>query len=123
MKRFDLTRGLQRIAAAAFLLACCCSFTAHAEQSELRIAKQYGLGYLQMMVMEDQKIIEKNAKGVILISSGFGADSSDRASSVQRMREILRDSRTRVIGPNSLGVMNPLIGLNAMFPSSLTQIS
>jgi NitT/TauT family transport system substrate-binding protein len=33
-----------------------------AEQSELRIAKQYGLAYMQMMVMEDQKIIEKNAK-------------------------------------------------------------
>jgi acetyltransferase len=57
--------------------------------------------------------VEKNAKGVILISSGFGRDGGDRASSVQRMREILRDSRTRVIGPNSLGVMNPLIGLNA----------
>ena len=35
---------------------------ASAEQAELRIAKQYGLGYLQMMVMEDQKIVEKNAR-------------------------------------------------------------
>src|SRR5436309_14026179 len=35
---------------------------ARAEQSELRIAKQYGLGYLQMMVLEDRKIVEKNAK-------------------------------------------------------------
>lgn len=34
---------------------------ARAEQPELRIAKQYGLGYLQMMVMEDQRIVEKNA--------------------------------------------------------------
>ncbi|HZQ62267.1 MAG TPA: ABC transporter substrate-binding protein [Casimicrobiaceae bacterium] len=34
---------------------------AHAEQSELRVAKQYGLGYLQMMVMEDQKLVEKAA--------------------------------------------------------------
>jgi len=34
---------------------------AHAEQAELRIAKQYGLGYLQMMVMEDQKMVEKAA--------------------------------------------------------------
>jgi len=33
----------------------------HAEQNELRVAKQYGLGYLQMMVMEDQRIVEKNA--------------------------------------------------------------
>lgn len=33
-----------------------------AEQNELRIAKQYGLGYLQMMVLEDQKMVEKHAK-------------------------------------------------------------
>src|SRR4051794_17642786 len=46
-------------------VACCINFciaTAQAEQSELRVAKQYGLGYLQMMVLEDQKTIEKNAK-------------------------------------------------------------
>jgi NitT/TauT family transport system substrate-binding protein len=62
MTRFNLTHALQRVAAGAIFLAGCCSFTAHAEQAELRIAKQYGLAYLQMMVMEDQKIIEKNAK-------------------------------------------------------------
>ena len=33
-----------------------------AEPTEIRIAKQYGLGYLQMMVMEDQKMVEKQAK-------------------------------------------------------------
>ena len=36
--------------------------TAAAEQNELRVAKQYGLGYLTLMVMEDQKLIEKRAK-------------------------------------------------------------
>ncbi len=35
---------------------------AWAETGELRIAKQYGLGYLQMMLMEDQKLVEKHAK-------------------------------------------------------------
>ena len=35
---------------------------ARAEVSELRVAKQYGLGYLQMMMMEDQQLIEKHAK-------------------------------------------------------------
>ena len=33
-----------------------------AETKELRVARQYGLGYLQMMVMEDQKLVEKHAK-------------------------------------------------------------
>ncbi len=35
---------------------------AAADQGELRIAKQYGLGYLTLMVMEDQKLVEKLAK-------------------------------------------------------------
>jgi NitT/TauT family transport system substrate-binding protein len=38
------------------------STSAFAEASKLRVAKQYGLGYLQFMVMEDQKLIEKHAK-------------------------------------------------------------
>ncbi len=35
---------------------------AHAEANALRVAKQYGLGYIQLMIMEDQKLIEKYAK-------------------------------------------------------------
>ncbi len=51
---------LQAVALTAALLGL--AGHAAAEQNELRIAKQYGLGYLQMMVMEDQKIVEANAK-------------------------------------------------------------
>ena len=36
--------------------------SAVADQGELRIAKQYGLGYLTLMVMEDRKIVERLAK-------------------------------------------------------------
>ncbi len=49
------------------LFTACLTLPVRAEQSELRVAKQYGLGYLQMMVMEDQKIVEKNAR-----AAGFG---------------------------------------------------
>jgi NitT/TauT family transport system substrate-binding protein len=38
------------------------AWPARAEVSELRVAKQYGLGYLQMMMMEEQGLIEKHAK-------------------------------------------------------------
>ena len=34
---------------------------AHAESDTLRIAKQYGLGYLQLTLMEEQKLVEKHA--------------------------------------------------------------
>ncbi len=47
------------IAAVALLAA---GAAAAGETTELRVAKQYGLRYLQMMVMEDMKLVEKHAK-------------------------------------------------------------
>jgi NitT/TauT family transport system substrate-binding protein len=35
---------------------------AHAEMSEIKVAQQYGIGYLPLMVIEDQNLIEKHAK-------------------------------------------------------------
>ena len=35
---------------------------ARAEMSEIKVAKQYGISYLPLMLMEDQKLIEKYAK-------------------------------------------------------------
>jgi NitT/TauT family transport system substrate-binding protein len=45
-------------ATAAFALAAA---PARAEQAEIRLAKQYGLGYLPLVVLEEQKLIEKRA--------------------------------------------------------------
>ena len=56
--------------------------------------------------------VEKNVRGVLLISSGFGEKGTSNAVAAGEMQAILRGSRTRVIGPNSLGVINPSIGLN-----------
>lgn len=47
------------------LLAGCAllwAAAAHAEVKEVRAAKQYGLGYLQLVLMENQKLVEKHAK-------------------------------------------------------------
>ena len=33
-----------------------------AEMAEINVAQQYGIGYLPLMVMEEQKLIEKHAK-------------------------------------------------------------
>ncbi|MDQ6640800.1 MAG: ABC transporter substrate-binding protein [Pseudomonadota bacterium] len=38
------------------------SAPARAEVSELKVAEQYGISYLPLMIMEDQKLIEKYAK-------------------------------------------------------------
>jgi len=38
------------------------ALTAHAEMAELKVAQQYGISYLPLMIMEEQKLIEKYAK-------------------------------------------------------------
>ena len=48
-----------------FLLAAVIALTstaARAEVSELKVAQQYGVSYLPLLVMQDQKLIEKHAK-------------------------------------------------------------
>jgi NitT/TauT family transport system substrate-binding protein len=50
-----------RILASA-LIAVAVISPAAAEVNELKIGKQYGLPYIQFVIMEDQKLIEKHAK-------------------------------------------------------------
>jgi len=38
------------------------TFSANAEPKELKIAEQYGISYLPLMIMEDQHLVEKHAK-------------------------------------------------------------
>jgi NitT/TauT family transport system substrate-binding protein len=38
------------------------SLASRAEVNELKIAEQYGISYLPLMIMEDQKLVEKHAK-------------------------------------------------------------
>jgi NitT/TauT family transport system substrate-binding protein len=51
-----------------FLLSCivalalAASPAARAELTEIKVAKQYGISYLPLMLMEDGKLIEKHAK-------------------------------------------------------------
>ena len=45
------------LAAAALL-----SLAARGEMAEIKVAQQYGIGYLPLMLMEEQKLIEKHAK-------------------------------------------------------------
>ena len=58
MRRFA---GLAAVAASVIALLSW-QGEARAEAKELRVAKQFGLGYLQFFVMEDQKLVEQQAK-------------------------------------------------------------
>jgi len=53
-------KSVLTFAAAALSLAILPA--AHAEMSEIHVSRQYGISYLPLMIMEDQKLIEKHAK-------------------------------------------------------------
>src|SRR5512140_1731329 len=59
-----MERAMRRITIVllAVLTALALPASAAAETGELRVAKQYGLGYLTLMLMEDQRTIEKQAQ-------------------------------------------------------------
>ncbi|MDR0579449.1 MAG: ABC transporter substrate-binding protein [Campylobacteraceae bacterium] len=67
-----------------FLAALFIGTNLQAKKSELRISKQYGLSYLPLIVLEDKKLIEKNAKSAGLgdikvewVTFGGGATAND----------------------------------------------
>ncbi|MDR2507803.1 MAG: ABC transporter substrate-binding protein [Candidatus Accumulibacter sp.] len=51
-----------KLVSAALSLLVAASGACAAEQTKLRISKQYGLGYLPLVVLEGRKLLEKNAK-------------------------------------------------------------
>jgi NitT/TauT family transport system substrate-binding protein len=58
---------------------------ARAEATSLRLANQFGVGYMQFMVMQDQKMIEKHAK-----AAGLGDISVEWASF--RSSDVMNDA-------------------------------
>ena len=53
---------LQSILAATAFMLLIGTGSSRAEVSELKVAGQYGISYLPLMIMEDQKLVEKHAK-------------------------------------------------------------
>src|SRR6185312_4269295 len=53
-------KSLLTLAAAALSLSVLPA--ANAEMSEIHVSRQYGISYLPLMIMEDQKLIAKHAK-------------------------------------------------------------
>ena len=58
-------------------------------------------------------------KGAIIISAGFRETGAQGAALEQEVVKIAREAGIRVVGPNCLGVMNPVHGLNATFAAGM----
>jgi acetyltransferase len=64
---------------------------------------------------------DAGVKGAIVISAGFKERGEAGAHLEAQVLAQARRGRMRVIGPNCLGVMSPLTGLNATFASTLAR--
>jgi acyl-CoA synthetase (NDP forming) len=55
--------------------------------------------------------------GIVVITSGFGEVSEEGRETEKRLRELVRSSGMRMVGPNCMGIVNtdPRISLNATF--------
>ena len=61
----------------------------------------------------------KGVQGAIIISAGFREIGPEGAELERRVLAEARAARIRVVGPNCLGVMNPIGGLNATFAAGM----
>ena len=64
---------------------------------------------------------ENGVQGAIVISAGFKEIGPEGAILEQKLLEEARAAKIRVIGPNCLGVMSPLSGLNATFSTTIAR--
>ncbi len=64
---------------------------------------------------------DANVKGLIIVSSGFKECGPEGLKLEQEILAHARRKSMRVIGPNCLGVMSPLTGLNATFADGMAR--
>ncbi len=65
-----------------------------------------------------QEAVDNGAKGAIIISAGFKEAGPEGIALEKEVMDIAR-GKMRIIGPNCLGVMNPVGGMNATFAAAM----
>jgi acetyltransferase len=64
---------------------------------------------------------ENGVRGAIVISAGFKEIGPEGAELERQLLKEAQDAGIRVIGPNCLGVMSPLSGMNATFATTIAR--
>src|SRR6516225_9952198 len=64
---------------------------------------------------------ENGVRGAVVISAGFKEIGAEGAALEQKLLEEAQAANIRVIGPNCLGVISPLSGLNATFATTIAR--
>ena len=65
--------------------------------------------------------VDAGVRGAIVISAGFKEIGAEGIELERRILEQARRGGMRLIGPNCLGVMSPLSGLNATFAAAMAR--
>jgi acetyltransferase len=68
-----------------------------------------------------EECVEAGVKGAIIISAGFKEVGEQGIELEQQILEKARRGNMRIIGPNCLGVMSPVSGLNATFANGMAR--
>ncbi|HEY3129645.1 MAG TPA: bifunctional acetate--CoA ligase family protein/GNAT family N-acetyltransferase [Acidobacteriota bacterium] len=64
---------------------------------------------------------DAGVKGAVIISAGFRECGETGLNLERQILEEARRGKMRIIGPNCLGIMNPMTGLNATFASAMAK--
>jgi acetyltransferase len=65
--------------------------------------------------------VDAGVRSAVVISAGFKERGAQGAALEEQIRAQLRRGKMRLVGPNCLGVMNPLAGLNATFAHDMAR--
>ncbi|NTV54387.1 MAG: CoA-binding protein, partial [Syntrophaceae bacterium] len=68
-----------------------------------------------------EESVKKGVKGMVIVSAGFREVGKEGLEAENRIVSICREAGVRVVGPNCLGVINPLAGvsMNASFSARM----
>ncbi len=66
-----------------------------------------------------QDAVDAGVKALVIISAGFKELGAPGIALEKQVKEIAAKGNIRIIGPNCLGIQNPLIGLNASFAKGI----
>jgi len=65
--------------------------------------------------------VAAGVRGAVILSSGFREAGAQGIALETEIQELIRASGLRILGPDSLGIMNPVLGLNASFAAALPE--
>ena len=68
-----------------------------------------------------KQAVECGVKGAVVISAGFAELGEEGKQHMASMLAEARKGKMRIIGPNCLGILNPLTGINASFANGMAK--